>query len=245
MNKVDMDKINKEILDLWKCYFPYSDNVFAPLLYGKLKKNALLFIGCNPSFSEKAINRLLTENADSFSRKLSAKEFFKWRELGPNDNADIIQYAQLTKEKYTYFKKFKEMGSAVDHEWEHIDLFYFRQTSQRDFKLRILQKGQLNNFGGDQLDITQRVIKKLDPVAIVVANAFASGLFREKLNAKAINKSGMYTILNNSKEIPVFCSSMLSGQRALDNDSFQRLSWQIDLIVNKQWTLEKAREDQE
>jgi len=40
---------------------------------------------------------------------------------------------------------------------------------------------------------------------------------------------GTYTYKNN----PFFFTSMLTGQRALDNGSFKRLIWHINFVKNK------------
>jgi hypothetical protein len=46
---------------------------------------------------------------------------------------------------------------------------------------------------------------------------------------------GTHKIVNNSEleNVPVFFTSMLSGQRALDNGSYQRLIWHIKYVLNK------------
>ncbi len=37
----------------------------------------------------------------------------------------------------------------------------------------------------------------------------------------------------NLFDTPVFFTSMLSGQRAMDNGSFERLQWHINFVLNK------------
>lgn len=223
-------EINNEILALWKMNYSYDEDILVPLLYGKKHLNSLLFIGVNPSFSETGIDNLLSKSS---LPQNSARELFKWRNLSDEDIESILQYEELAKAEYSYFKKFDELSKVVGHKWEHIDLFYFRQTSQNDFKKRILEKGKLNGFAKDQIRITHKIIMNLNPIAIVVSNAFASRIFTEEFNAFQTEDAGYFYIKNGSKNIPVFCSSMLTGQRALDTYSYSRLKWQIDLIVNK------------
>jgi len=35
------------------------------------------------------------------------------------------------------------------------------------------------------------------------------------------------------KNVPIFFTSMLTGQRALDNGSFERLIWHINFVLGK------------
>ena len=48
-------------------------------------------------------------------------------------------------------------------------------------------------------------------------------------------KLGTHKIVNNSDldNTPVFFTSMLTGQRALDKGSFERLNWHINFVLNQ------------
>ncbi len=106
------------------------------------------------------------------------------------------------------------------------------------------------DFIWKQIEISREIIEKAKPKIIVVNNTLARDFF-------GINKSedrtqsvwmgydfkfdyeiGTHRIIGN-KELktdltgtPVIFTSMLTGQRALDNGSFERLTWHID-FVNK------------
>ena len=45
------------------------------------------------------------------------------------------------------------------------------------------------------------------------------------------DKIGTYKITLNEKSVPVFFSSMLTGQRALDKGSFERLKWHVKNVI--------------
>lgn len=171
--------------------------------------------------------------------------------------------------------------------WCHIDLFYYRETSQNTLKKYIKA---FPTFFNNQLAITKRLICWLKPEYILIANAYAGEVFREmfypmaKLNLevkfnnktlsndlasaikaklskselRAYNKGkpitfknynklndayffgfhksffnprkGTYDLAIGGNIVSVFFSGMLSGQRALDLGSYQRLKWHMKAV---------------
>jgi len=87
-----------------------------------------------------------------------------------------------------HFKEFQTLISDTEYEknWTFIDLFYFRETNQKllDF---IIRKDVI--FIVEQLRLTNKIIKYINPKIIVVANSKASNFFG--IN-KFKNKKGVY-----------------------------------------------------
>jgi hypothetical protein len=82
------------------------------------------------------------------------------------------------------------------------------------------------------LEFSKQLIRKINPITIVVANVSASKIFEEIFVATFNDKLGHHEImLNNNRKIPVFFCSMLTGQRAMDSYSFERLKWQIGQTI--------------
>lgn len=171
-------------------------------LYPKtLSKEALLFIGINPS-------------AEENQQALASYE------LQQRDNS------------HSYFKKFENISDYCKTDWTHLDLLFFRETNQNTIS-DILRQEEGVNFIWEQLQIADQLIKSSCPKIIIVSNAFAGTLLgRDKQGGKNAwlnydfkfdNEIGTHRWGN----IPVFFSSMLTGQRALDNGSYERLKWQI------------------
>lgn len=112
---------------------------------------------------------------------------------------------------------------------------FYRMTSQSKFKKLIYidkRETELNTFARKQIMLSKQLIKIMQPKLIVVANAFASTLFNEEMYKHKIHfdEDKGYHLLEldpNKPKTPVFFSSMLTGQRALDNYSFDRLHWHI------------------
>ena len=231
MNIINLEKDFKDrVLDLWQkfkdipvlnengCEYRKS-----PLLPKMVKKNAILFIGMNPAFSKK--------------RKETEIEFY------PILSDEIIDI--------TYFEKYKKIASYCDNaDWTHLDLFFLRETNQEIVeKLSYDEKGI--SFLQAQLDISFEIINKAMPKIIVVSNSLATEFFGKKKQKhssfdkiwlgfnldfeKDFNKEiGTYKIQISGKDTPIIFSGMLSGQRALDLGSLERLKWQIKRILDSQ-----------
>ena len=104
-------------------------------------------------------------------------------------------------------------------------------------------------FINAQLEISFEIIEKAKPKIIVVSNALASEFFG-KMKPKHTkyfdriwrgfdldfekdfdNELGCYWVHFGDLKIPIVFSGMLSGQRALDIGSLERLKWQIKRIL--------------
>lgn len=219
----------KKVLQIWSKHdgldvlnepgFEYRKS---PLLPEYVLKNAILFIGINPSFNKKA----------SIHPNNKLIEFYPIK----NDSDDI-----------TYFNKFKDISKYCNNEkWTHLDLFFIRETNQK-----VIKKMSYKNitFLEEQLKLTFEIIKKASPKIIVVSNAFGSEFFGKlkKHHLPKFNKIwmghqldfknnfdteiGTYKINIDGNFIPIIFSGMLSGKRALDIGSFERLKWQIKRIL--------------
>lgn len=239
MDKIDLKKNYEEkVLRIWKKYkdlpiFNEEDKEYRkhPILPHVVHKNRLLFIGMNPSF-RKGLKMPESEVGVGFYP----------HNVNPNTK-DI-----------PYFEKIKEVAKYCETEWTHLDLFFLRETNQKIIE-------QLShkhiNFLNDQLAISFEIIEKANPKLILVCNSFASEFFgKMKKKHQAYDKIwrgfdlffqddknsdrkstfnpkiGTYEIELNGKKIPIIFSGMLSGQRALDIGSLERLKWQVKTIIS-------------
>jgi len=190
----------------------------------------ILFIGCNPSTGEKTY-------FDHEEHKLLRS--WKYAKSKKDCRDRLVAIEQKSRTISKFFKKFikiKEEFSLLglrEISWGHIDLFFYRDTSQDHFKKFIMgdsKKGILNEFGEKQLSIAVDLINYISPKLIVVANSFASDMLSKKLNisdSQFNEDTGYHIITINGKDTIIFFSSMLTGRRALDNRSFERLKWHI------------------
>lgn len=218
---MENSSINEKILDLWEKYSNKNEkDKYVPLLFNPFKKDCILFIGINPG-----------------SSNIGDKPYFKWKNKKSINLEKILIHEKQAREKYPYFKRFKEISKNVGVDWEHIDLFFNRKTSQEEFKKHIFIKNKLSKFAQEQLKIALEMIELINPRVIVVANALASNLIRnyeiEGLEKEINEEHGYHFLKLGNKNIPIFFSSMLTGQRALDKGSLERLEWHIKQALNE------------
>ena len=234
-NSLDIEQEYKEkVLEVWRKHnslelFSNPENEYRkhPLLPKTVSKNCILFIGVNPSFT---LGSIIPDNE---------------LDIGFYETSKKIEFKDIS-----YFEKMKEIANYCKTEWTHLDLFFIRETNQK-----IIENLTYSNidFLNDQLEISFDIIEKANPKIIIVSNAFASEFFGKlKSKHKGFNKIwrgydlsfegndttfnneiGTYEIEMNNRKIPIILSGMLSGQRALDIGTFERLKWQTKMILNK------------
>jgi hypothetical protein len=236
MNTIDLQNDYKErVLEIWNRFkdidalnFPGCEYRKSPLLPKTIKKDAILFIGINPAFSKQ-------RNEEIKNKEI---EFYP---CISDETKDI-----------TYFEKFKDIARYCNNaEWTHLDLFFMRETNQKIIdELSYDERGKC--FLQAQLDISFDIINRATPKIIIVSNSLASEFFGKRkepkhsllkkiwmgydLNFKTDdfdNELGTYKIKIGEKDTPIFFCGMLSGQRALDLGSLERLKWQIKRILDK------------
>jgi len=229
------EEINSKIIALWNKYFKNDPEAYAPLFYDEFKKGGLLFVGMNPSFSARGFRTILqnTEYKD-----MDTATFFKWSNISANlalidDCIKVETYA--SKNYLQFFGRPIEIAKKVGLDWQHIDLFLYRETSQNNFMNRVRNNGVLNEFGMDQIRLFEDILIQIEPKCVVVANATGSEILREyiKNDLSWDAERGFHWFFKDGKKIPMFFTSMLSGQRSLDRWSYERLVWHIGQTVRK------------
>lgn len=229
------ENINRKILAVWQKHFGTRDDIYAPIFYDDFKRGGILFIGMNPSFNPKGMRPIL--RGTEFE-KLNFESFSKWSSAA-SDPAHVdtsIRIGRLVHDEYAFFKRMHEIAKECNTHFQHIDLFVYRQTNQNEFLPLIRDKKRvLNEFGRDQLDIFLEALKEIHPEAIVVSNAGSSGIIREQFKDKLSfdEVRGFHWLTLDRERVPIFFSSMLSGQRALDTGSYERLKWHVAQIASK------------
>lgn len=231
-----------------------------PLFYlGNLLKKSILFIGLNPSFHGKSLKRYFDSVHQCASEEIKSPGykiedvFERWCKEGCiEENVPCLQELERLAKSgvegsnaYPYYNKFKVIAERIglDLPWDHIDLFFLRETKQDKLRTAVFENPktdslELNACGRAQLGIALDLLKCLEPKVIVVANALASRIIGNEFakngsgyDLKFHSCCGYHTIRLNNKRVPIFFSSMLSGQRALDLCSLERLIWHIQLAL--------------
>lgn len=184
-------------------------------IHDRIKKNSILFLGINPSFSG-----------------------------SPKSISHFINIDENQK-NHPYFNRFKDISLKTKLSWTHHDLFFFRETKQ-NFILQLLKDSAGADFLFKQLELSKKIILNAQPKIIVVSNTMSRhfmGFDKNKEKNTGVwmdfdfifdDATGTYKITNTElKDVPVFFTSMLTGQRALDNGSYERLIWHIKFVLAK------------
>lgn len=184
----------------------------------------VLFVGINPSFSE-----------------CSKKESFVFDRTAPHPYFDPFRKIKEELEKKPY------LIESVN--WTHLDILVFRETNQKYIDTLLTLENGIP-FVYEQVMIARERILHIQPKVIVVSNTKARELMgknRLKLeNGKELGvwmdfeyifdmDFGTYRITNvpELENTHVLFSSMLSGQRALDLGSRERMVWQIGRVLKR------------
>jgi hypothetical protein len=187
------------------------------LLYPKeFSKERILFLGINPSFRAKY------DDPFGFNQITFEEEIHKISE----------------DKRYVYFKVFETICKNLP--WTHFDILPFRERNQKMIT-QFFHNGpnEIQQILMEFLDISKKLIEESRPKVIVVSNAFVRNLFSfgiekiENINYQIFKTSfseelGTHYITEGALiNTPVLFTSMLSGQRAMDVGSRERLEWHI------------------
>lgn len=222
---MNTEKLYARLVQIWESTFEDDYDTLVPLVPVPPKAHCLLFVGLNPSFNPSAIRRLLPAE-----KRIEPSTYFHWRNRRTFDPQVDVCLHEHAKKEYVYFSRFHKLSSIVGVDWDHIDICFYRETSQAKTRSRIIEKEsthKLTDFGEKQFNLSMQLIAEAEPRCIIVANALASNIYRIKNRLKFSPSRGCYPQVICGRELPVFLSSMLTGQRALDNYSFERLAWHV------------------
>lgn len=190
------------------------------------KESDVLFLGMNPSFTgQKQVGsyewtREWTRGKDYFKPFFTIEEKLK------------IEY-------------------SLGIKWTHYDLFAFRETKQANIKKLLMSNEEGRVFLFQQLEILKERLVQTQPKVIVASNALIRtflGMKRKEdektptevgiwlgdwIKTKFDPKVGTHVILQPAelKNTKIFFTSMLSGQRALDLGTRERLIWHIAEVL--------------
>lgn len=223
-NKVNVKElIEPELIKIFQDYSEINPEIhkrgfIAP---EKIKKCELLFLGLNAAFND--------------NDKSYAEYTINW--YNPRDNASYTA---------PYFKKFKEISKSTLLNWSHLDILFYRETNQS--KTQQMMKNEIeSSLLYRQMTLTKKLIELSEPKIIIASNTLVrefmgldiktdrnTGIWMD-FNFDFDDETGTHRIKNEGVlfNVPIFFTSMLTGQRALDNGSYKRLIWHIKFILNK------------
>ncbi len=173
--------------------------------------DSLLFIGLNPS------------NTDEIK-----DNFYNLRQVG--------------NEYQKYWNAFEKISQELAMPWSHLDLLVIRCTSQKEI-MKLFNSNVGRQFIFAQVMISKQILLMAKPKIIVVTNSVSRELLgKNQKDGNAVwmgynfyfdEVIGTDRIISDDilNDTPVFFTSMLSGQRALDIGSRDRLIWHIRQVL--------------
>lgn len=228
-----VDDINADLAALWKEFFPESGKVYAPMQYKAPKVGSLVFVGMNPSFSSKGWKSLVRR---STTPELDPHAFFQWPSPQDFDVGLAHKLEALAHEHYPFFAPHRALAQALNTTWEHFDIFAYRETEQAKMRTLAMVDGgeiELTEFGKNQFKLFEELLALAQPSAVLVVNALASQIYLKMRQPTFDSSVGFHK--DSHPSVPVFFSGMLTGARALDRFSKDRLFWQVARALGKTW----------
>lgn len=224
--KYPESRYNEAMCALWRStveesQWPEQLDRLWPMQYPVLRKGAAVIVGMNPSHDK---GNVKDEELLAFNGKGQPKfDSATVRE-------DILERERESVKTHPYFGKFDEL---LHHDrWSHVDLFAVRHTTQADVVKALkldAQKSLKLRFALKQLEASLSLVDALTPRMVLVVNGFASRLLRYRFGF--IEASAAEDGVHRRNGIPWFFSGMITGQRALDQSSCERLQWHINLVT--------------
>lgn len=215
-------KIGQELNQLWEDFKEHEFCQYPPLAIDAIESKELIFVGINPSLSE-------NQKKDLGTKTDQLCEYYPHE---PN------------KEKnHRYFKKFHDISERTKLSWTHFDLLYIRETQQKRIN-SLLKTSAGIEFVYGQLMLTKQLMDSLltdkKSKIFVVNNTLAREfLGKDRPSTYSDDQEhwmnykfewdeniGTYRLDHHV----FFFTSMLTGQRALDNGSYERLIWHIKMV---------------
>lgn len=177
-------------------------------LESSLPEKSILFLGMNPSFDP--------DKSDFGSH------FYPLDNTNKNDS--------------TYWSKLIKTCEILNEPLSHHDLFFVREKKQSFIETNY-NSNVCKQFFDKQLELTEEIVAKSNPKMIVVINAAASRIIKEKRlwsfePIKFWDETlGVDLLGINGTKTPIIFTSMLSGQRAMDNGTYWSLLWHIRHVL--------------
>lgn len=228
-----VENVNADLAALWKQSFPESGKVYAPMQYVEPQAGSLVFVGLNPSFSSKGWKSLIRR---STTPELDPHAFFQWPSSHDFDVGLAHKLEALAHEHYPFFAPHRALAKALNTTWEHFDIFAYRETEQAKMRTLAIVNGggiELTEFGKQQFQLFEELLALAKPSAVVVVNALASQVYLKMRQPAFDSNLGYHK--DRDSQVPVFFSGMLTGTRALDRFSKDRLFWQVASALGKSW----------
>ncbi|HQE35210.1 MAG TPA: hypothetical protein PLO52_10980 [Flavobacterium alvei] len=148
-------KVDLKLEKIWSDRYKEKDEIIAPLYQIEVLEKEVTFLSINPSLPP-------TGRIDA------TKGYY------PHPPYPIIDYNKDKKEIYPFFRKFYEIGEALNQPWTMLDLLYERESTQAELEIKYNPKNITEddkNFLQNQIKLTFEILESIRPKVVVISNA--------------------------------------------------------------------------
>lgn len=239
-------ELNADLFKLWSELCDPDTTPYVPLPFREPSKQGVVFVGLNPSFSDRGWDCLTAKSRAVGETFPDPHTFYRWTKgmsVADFDVETAIGMEDRARRWYAYFDPCRELAAILGLDWEHLDLFAYQETKQARAASRLfvapIRNRQPSPFGERQLELFREVLVRARPKLVVVINALASDVYKRSWSPKFNAEDGYYVDRIGEASVPVFFSGMLTGQRALDVSSRERLYWHVARAHGTAWAPRK------
>jgi precorrin-6B methylase 1 len=225
-------QVNERLLSLWERQVPANTFRRLPALYGQVAEAGIVFVGLNPSFSIEGWKQVLSQ-VDA----CQIERLFEYPSLKKNiDLEKILEYEERAHCSYPFFAQHSALAERLKLKWNHFDIFACRERDQARVRACVVasENGwELTGFGNAQFEIFESLLALARPRLVVVVNALAAHIYKHRRNIHFDTDTGAYADCTAEAQFPVLLSGMLTGARALDIYSRERLFWHAERLLSE------------
>lgn len=148
-------QVDVKLEKIWSQRHIENNQITSPLYQQDVLKNTISFLSLNPSLPP--------------SERVDATLGYK-----PHPPYPMIDYNKNKKEIYPFFRKFYEIGEALNQPWTMLDLLYERESTQAELEIKYNPKTieeNDKNFLQNQILLTFEILEKIKPKVVVISNA--------------------------------------------------------------------------
>ncbi|CAM5796920.1 hypothetical protein [Rhizobacter fulvus] len=233
---------NAQAIAIWKAHADQHRTLpgmhLMPMVRGAFRiAPQLLIVGMNPSMVH-------DEEPDDSSGLTAAKpgrrvpDELRWEStrddaaLKANVASLVAQEEKAPLEYPRYYKPLQDFAKEVGAEPEYLDMFLMRHTRQSEVLSKHWKAEVFAPPARELFDLFKQALKAISPRVVLIANAGASNIARKLLPLTTQDKLVYrWDQMPNARFI---LSGMLSGQRALDTFSRERLAHDVKAALSQE-----------
>jgi hypothetical protein len=157
-------QVDTKLEKIWSERYSADDMPLSPFYQEEMVKNKITFLSLNHSLLPK-------------DRPTAKRGYYPTKPYALIDST-------LDKAGYQFFQKFYDLGRQLSKNWTALDLLYERESIQQKLQIKYNPKditASDKNFLQSQIRLTFEILEALNPIVVVVSNAWSDKLIHSNL----------------------------------------------------------------